>query len=164
MIGAHEAPGQGATNDWLTPQWVLDALGPFDLDPCASEAHPLRCAPRSFTWRDNGLVEPWGDAFVFCNPPYGPHVGKWLAKMVDHQHGIALVFARTDTTAMQAALKACDAVLFVAGRLHFVRPHDLEEARGNSGAPSMLLAFGAEAVRRLGASGIAGAFFEAYGR
>ena len=55
-VGSHETPGQGATNDWLTPQEVIDALGPFDLDPCASEVDPNRVAPRYYTWRENGLA------------------------------------------------------------------------------------------------------------
>ena len=25
-----------STDDWYTPQWLIDTLGPFDLDPCAS--------------------------------------------------------------------------------------------------------------------------------
>lgn len=60
-MNAHERPGQGATNDWLTPRWIVDALGPFDLDVAASEADPFRCAPRGFTWRDDGLTTPWSD-------------------------------------------------------------------------------------------------------
>jgi hypothetical protein len=28
--------GQGLTQVWLTPKWILDPLGPFDLDPCAN--------------------------------------------------------------------------------------------------------------------------------
>lgn len=23
------------TDEWYTPKWILDALGSFDLDPCA---------------------------------------------------------------------------------------------------------------------------------
>lgn len=31
----HEKPF-GNTDVHLTPKWVLDGLGPFDLDPCAN--------------------------------------------------------------------------------------------------------------------------------
>jgi len=34
-IGGHHSP-KAVTHDWITPQFVLDALGRFDLDPCAS--------------------------------------------------------------------------------------------------------------------------------
>lgn len=30
-----EQPGEGATNEWLTPPRLLSRLGQFDLDPCA---------------------------------------------------------------------------------------------------------------------------------
>ena len=23
------------SDEWYTPKWIIDALGPFDLDPCA---------------------------------------------------------------------------------------------------------------------------------
>ena len=25
------------TDEWYTPKWIVDALGSFDLDPCAPE-------------------------------------------------------------------------------------------------------------------------------
>lgn len=25
-----------STDDWYTPRWLIDTLGPFDLDPCAA--------------------------------------------------------------------------------------------------------------------------------
>jgi len=31
--GGHEAPVKGATNEWYTPPYILEALGPFDDDP-----------------------------------------------------------------------------------------------------------------------------------
>lgn len=66
---------QGITTDsWITPKWIIDRLGTFDLDPCACEPQP-------------------------CNPPYGRSLGIWLERMALHNNGIALVFARTDTRA-----------------------------------------------------------------
>jgi hypothetical protein len=154
-MAGNELPGQGKTNDWLTPRWILDALGPFDLDPCAFAGDPTRCAPIGLTWRENGLTHAWGRAFVWCNPPYGPHVGKWLQRMEAHQNGIALVFARTDTKAINPYLFLARATLFIEGRLVFETP-DQRLAKGNAGAPSILLAFGAEAEERLRESKIPG--------
>src|SRR5208337_2089549 len=34
-ISGHEPPYRGRTEEWLTPRFILDALGPFDLDPSA---------------------------------------------------------------------------------------------------------------------------------
>jgi hypothetical protein len=39
-ISGHEQPYKGETNDWLTPRYILDALGKFDLDPCAALDRP----------------------------------------------------------------------------------------------------------------------------
>ncbi len=34
-----------ATDTWLTPKFIIDALGPFDLDPCACpNPRPFDCA------------------------------------------------------------------------------------------------------------------------
>jgi len=147
-MNAHERPGQGATNDWLTPRWIVDALGPFDLDVAASDSDPFRCAPRGFTWEVDGLGQRWGDCFVWCNPPYGPHAGRFVTRLAEHGNGIALVFARTETRTFSPALARASAVLFIAGRLRFERA-DGGPAGSNAGAPSMLLGFGDEARARL---------------
>lgn len=115
-ISGHEKPYEGSTNVWLTPKGLIDALGPFDCDPCAAEPRPFDIATVNYTEADNGLSKQW-NGFVWCNPPYGPWVGAWLERMREHGNGIALVFARTDTKAMQTALHAADAVFFLAGRL-----------------------------------------------
>jgi hypothetical protein len=154
-IGSHEKTNGGETNDWLTPQWVLDTLGPFDLDPCASEFFPSRVAPVYYTWRENGLAQDWGGAFVFLNPPYSNHVGKWLTRLADHGNGIALVFARTETKAFNANLSRATSILFPEGRLSFIRATD-GRSTGNAGAPSLFAAYGEVAAERLHDSSIHG--------
>ena len=70
------------TDDWATPQDLFDALDAefhFTLDPCSSEQNH-KC-DRYFTKEDNGLLHDWGGGeSVFCNPPYGKEMYKW----VDH--------------------------------------------------------------------------------
>lgn len=126
----------------------MDELGPFDLDPCAADPRPFDCATVNYTEADDGLSKPWR-GFVWCNPPYGPWVGTWLERMRQHAHGIALVFARTETKAMQAALHAADAVFFLAGRLKFLRGKPPFDSDNNAGAPSMLLGYGTTARVKL---------------
>jgi hypothetical protein len=148
-ISGHEKPHEGETNIWLTPQDVVDDLGPFDLDPCAADPRPFDIGVTNYTELDDGLGKAWA-GFVWCNPPYGPHVGAWLGRMREHSNGIALVFARTDTKAMQSALREADAVFFLAGRLTFLRSEaPFELARQNAGAPSVLLGYGVVAYERL---------------
>lgn len=46
-------------DEWLTPQNILNALGPFDLDPCAPINRPWDMAARHYTVADDGLSKPW---------------------------------------------------------------------------------------------------------
>lgn len=155
-IGAHERPNQGETNVWLTPRHIIDALGPFDLDPCAATNRQWDCAKRNIIEAEDGLRRDWS-GLVWMNPPYGDNLGKWFAKLIEHRNGISLTFARTETAAVQIALGEADAALFPSGRFYFHREDGTTE--GNAGAPSMFLAFGMEAVARLLKSGIEGVFF-----
>ena len=60
--------GTATTHDWLTPPEILEALGPFDMDPCASQFQPWRTAAQQFTIEDDGLAREW-QGRVWCNPP-----------------------------------------------------------------------------------------------
>ena len=156
--GHHRAPG-GGTDEWLTPRWIIDALGPFDLDPCAPAVQPWPTAAHRYTAAENGLLQRWAGR-IFCNPPYGRAVGAWIARLAGHGRGTALVFARTETAWwFRWVWPAATALLFVEGRITFCRP-DGEPAKlgHNAGGPSVLIAYGLEDADRLAESGIAGAF------
>lgn len=146
-MGPHAKQGRGLTDTWITPPEIIAALGPFDLDPCAAPKQPWPCATRSYTIADDGLAQPW-EGRVWCNPPYGPAVGKWLGRLADNGDGIALVFARTETIWFQAAACRADAILFPARRITF-RREDGSVPKFNGGAPSAFLAFGGACVARL---------------
>ena len=155
-LGGHQSARMDK-DEWLTPQDVLHALGPFDLDPCAPIAPPWRMAERTFNVADDGLVQPWR-GFVWCNPPYGRLAAAWLARLAQHGTGIALVFARTETEMFfDHAWMRASSMLFLRGRLFFHHVNG-ERAVANSGAPSVLLGFGAEADQRLLRCGFAGSF------
>jgi hypothetical protein len=62
-IGSHEST-VNEKDVWLTPPEIIEALGPFDLDPCAAINQPWPTAKNHFTLHDNGLVQPWGGASV----------------------------------------------------------------------------------------------------
>lgn len=146
--GSYHNSGQGETNVWLTPRWVIDTLGPFDLDPCAAPSpRPFDTAREHVTFPDDGLAASW-HGMVWLNPSYGPHVTEWILRLAAHGNGIALVFARVDTQWAQAALAASTAVVFPSGRLTFLRP-DGRPGRGAAGASSMFIAYGPDAAKRL---------------
>lgn len=148
-IGGHQRAYQGRSDEWLTPPFILDALGPFDLDPCAPVIRPWDMAAKHYTVEDDGLAQPWAGR-VWLNSPYGPQTTRWLENMVRGKHfGTALIFARTDTDMFHRWVWAsADAVLFIRGRLKF---YDVRGkiAKDNAGGPSCIVAYGADDALRL---------------
>lgn len=155
-MGAHQSAA-ALSDDWITPREILDALGAFDLDPCASVTQPWPTATRQYTIYDNGLLKEWTGR-VWMNPPYGQRAKRWLARLSEHGNGIALIFARTETDMFfRYVWGKADALLFIRGRLFFCRPNG-ERATGNAGAPSVLVAYGAANAEILAKCGIAGKY------
>lgn len=156
-IGGHHS-NQPQTVEWLTPPEIIAALGPFDLDPSVPEIQPYPTAMRTFTRRDNGLLQRWNGR-VWLNPPYtNSEIGRWLARMAEHNCGTALIFARTETEAFFSHVWAhAHALLFMRGRINFHLP-DGSRASGNAGAPTVLCAYGATDAEILAGCEIAGKF------
>ena len=144
-MGSHQSHAAISTT-WLTPPHVLDALGRFDLDPCAHPDWPT--AQRRIVLPQDGLAAEWSGR-VWLNPPYGREVWSWLAKLAEHGDGVALIFARTETDGfVREVWGKADAVLFLHGRLHSHRA-DGTRAEANAGAPSCLVAYGKRNVTAL---------------
>ena len=100
----NEAMFSSNTAEWATPQAFFDELNKefdFTLDPCATPQN-AKCA-RYFTKEVDGLAQSWRGERVYCNPPYGRDIGKWVEKA--HNETLAgggtlvvmLIPARTDT-------------------------------------------------------------------
>lgn len=154
-IGGHHNP-IAKSETWLTPPYILAALGPFDLDPCAPMVRPWDTATRHYTIEDDGLRQPW-DGRVWLNPPYA-HAGKWLHRLAEHGHGTALIFARTETALwFNHVWPRATGILFVRGRLYF-HHRDGKRARANSGAPSVLVAYGPADAAVLAAEPVPGRY------
>ena len=94
-IGSHQSAAM-KNDEWLTPPHVLDALGAFDLDPCAPIDRPWPTAKEHYTIMDDGFSKEWSGR-VWCNPPYGLQAANWLNRLANHGTGTALIFARTET-------------------------------------------------------------------
>lgn len=155
-LGSHQR-SVGKSQVHLTPKWLIDALGPFALDPCAADEEPFRCAEQSYTKEANGLLRPWF-GMVWLNPPFDRYeVGKWIAKLARHGNGICLVHARTEAEWFRPIWSSADLILFLDKRIKFCRPDGTEQP-ANSGAPPVLAAFGAEATNRLAMSDLNGAY------
>ena len=157
-MGGHQGPDMDK-DEWLTPPGIVGALGPFDLDPCAPIIRPWPTAARHYTREDNGLLKEWVGR-VWLNPPYGTPVivTPWMRRMASHNRGIALIFARTETDMFfEEEWNRASAVLFLRGRLIFCHVSG-EPAKANSGAPSVLVAYGPDDRERLEAASLAGKF------
>jgi hypothetical protein len=155
-IGGHQKVRGTRTDTWLTPRAIIDALGPFDLDPCAApDPKPWQTAHTHYTWpAQDGLILPWFGR-VWLNPPYGRALGTWLQRLARHGRGTAFTFARTETKAFHDHVwNEADAILMLRGRVSFCYP-DGRPGR-NGGAPSVAIAYGREDVERLLDSGIPG--------
>src|SRR5699024_1774366 len=153
-IGGHQS-GRAQTTTWLTPPHILDALGHFDLDPCA---HPdWTTADTHICLPDDGLTAEWsGD--IWLNPPYGAETWAWLDRRAEHGRGIALIFARTETAGfVEQVGRTAHAVLFLHGRLHFYDGSGIR-APADSGAPSALIAYGEDMAERLRRARLDGTF------
>ena len=107
---------------WATPQDFFDELNKefnFTLDPCST--HENAKCEKHYTVEDDGLSKDWTGETVFCNPPYGKEIGKWVKKCMESGGGIrvALLPARTDTRRFHDYVYGKAEIRFVKGRLKF---------------------------------------------
>ena len=107
---------------WETPQALFDELNAefdFQLDACALPSN-AKCA-RYFTPDIDGLKQPWRGR-VWCNPPYGREIGKWVAKAASAAESevvVMLLPARTDTRWFHEFIYKRAEIRFLKGRLKF---------------------------------------------
>lgn len=130
------------TDQWATPQWLYDELNKkfnFNLDPCADETN-YKCE-KYFNKEQNGLLQDWGGQRVFCNPPCGREIGKWVQKAHDESKKpetlvVMLIPARTDTKWFHEYIYQKAAIRFLRGRLKF------GDSKNSAPFPSMVVIFG----------------------
>ena len=115
-----------ASGRWDTPQDFYDRLNAefrFTLDPCADDMNH-KCA-KYYTEEQDGLAQDWSGERVFCNPPYGREVHKWVAKCFNEVYGgdcplaVMLLNARTDTRWFHDYIYGKAEIRFLKGRLKF---------------------------------------------
>jgi hypothetical protein len=166
-LGSHQSP-IGASQVHLTPRWILDPLAPFGIDPCANEVRPWDCAALNFTAQDDGLAQLWPESErCWLNPPFHRYqIATWLRRMGQHNRGIALVHARTDTDWFAIVKESASSLFFLDRRVIFLDefgslrtitdPASKHYGKpANSGAPVMLAGYGdvdAEVLAALPAS------------
>lgn len=113
---------------WETPQHLFDELDRefhFTLDPASTDEN-AKC-PKHYTVDDDGLAQSWAGERVFCNPPYGREIAKWVKKAHDEVEAapgtivVMLIPARTDTSYFHDYIyhKDMAEIRFIRGRLRF---------------------------------------------
>lgn len=128
------------TDLWETPQSFFDELDKefhFDLDACAL-SNNAKCK-KYITPEQDGLSVPWNGQTIWCNPPYGRSIGKWVKKAYEtslqNKTVVMLLPARTDTQWFHDYIYFNSEVRFVKGGLKF--GHSLS----NAPFPSMIVIF-----------------------
>lgn len=112
------------SDDWATPQDFFDELNKefnFTLDVCAVSQN-AKCK-RFITPEVDGLQVGWDNEIVWCNPPYGREIGKWVKKASESRGGVCvcLLPARTDTKYFHEYIYTNPraTIRFIKGRLKF---------------------------------------------
>lgn len=139
----------GKSDEWYTPKYIFDALEcKFDMDVAAPDNRQFCHVPSMLFITKNSLSEKWL-GFVWMNPPFGKKNGlePWLDKLMVHGNGIGLTPDRTSAPWWQKAAKGCHALMFVSGKIKFIKPDGtLGESPSNG---TTLFAYGEEAVKAL---------------
>jgi phage N-6-adenine-methyltransferase len=145
--GGRNVHFSSADSTWETPQTVFDALDAefgFDLDACATP-ETAKCE-QFFTEADDALLQDWRGV-VFCNPPYGRDIGRWMRKAylsaLEGATVVCLVPSRTDTRWWHEFAMRRE-VRFLRGRLKF------GGARNSAPFPSAVVVFRGEALSSAG--------------
>lgn len=131
--------------DWETPADLFLKLHnkySFDLDAAASKKNAK--LPNYFTEQEDALKQLW-EGNVFCNPPYGRKLGKWLEKAyAEHERDpnrviVFLIPARTDTSYWHKYIFGKAKIEFLRGRLNFEQNG---EKNNRAPFPSALVIYG----------------------
>lgn len=154
-FNGHEELGRDVDVDtWLTPRYILDHLGPFDLDPCAASENPNWVARRFFTKGNDGLSVGWSGR-VFMNPPFSNTV-PWLQKHSEYGNGISLVPATVESRVWRSHVwPKAKVILLLHGRTRFCNP-DGSSTQGRPRRSIALIAWADEDARILEAAPFAG--------
>lgn len=114
------------SDEWETPQELFNELNKqfnFTLDPCSTDENH-KCN-KYYTQNNDGLKQNWENEIVFCNPPYGNSISKWVEKCYKESLKgatiVMLIPSRTDTKWQHKYIfEYAKAICFIKGRLKFI--------------------------------------------
>ncbi len=144
-------------NRWRSPATLVEPVriafnGVIDLDPATESSNPTG-AVQFFTEAQDGLKSPWPPVRIFLNPPYSP-IQPWIYRALEAEANGARIYAlvpvRTDAPYHHRLMAAATDVLFLKGRVRFIR---LDGSKSGSPAfASMIVGLGIS-VRRIKLAG-----------
>jgi len=138
-------------NDCLrTPKYITDALGTFNLDPCAGEHTNIATFNLWDGRGENGLTAEW-NGFVWCNPPFSQKE-IWAQKMIEHNNGILILPERGSAPWFGPLAKKTGCYFVMGKKINF------EGGSSSNNLGSILFPFGDLAVQRIAQSGLPGHF------
>lgn len=126
-------------DDWETPQKLFDELNKefnFTVDVASSDNNYK--VNKHYTIKENGLVQNWNNERVWCNPPYGRTIEKWVEKAWNSSALVVMLLpVRTDTKWFHKYIYKKDIVeiRFIKGRLKF------GDSKNSAPFPSMIVIF-----------------------
>lgn len=119
-----------ASDRWSTPTDLFQDLNRefnFNLDPCPLDGDKDGSAR---------LINPWTGKRVFCNPPYGPKITRFLECAKDAELAVFLLPSRTDTRWFHdLVLGKASEIRFLRGRLKF------GDSKNSAPFPSMIVVY-----------------------
>jgi phage N-6-adenine-methyltransferase len=143
---------------WCTPKWITDAIGEFDLDPCANERSHVQ-ATKYFELDargEDGLVlaaDTPRKSRVFINPPYSD-VMPWI-EAYKHTRFCFLLKLDPSTKWFEALLEHTGEILLPRGtRIQFEAPDGVppDKSKANQFPHALFYAYGDDAddaIRKL---------------
>lgn len=125
----------------VTPQYIIEGLGPFDLDPCAG----IETNHGNVNYRiengEDGLTLPW-KGFVWCNPPFSEKM-RWVQKMAQHSNGILLLPERGSAPWFGPLAEFCNFYFVMGRKINFIG------GSSSNNVGSVLFPFGVKAHQRI---------------
>ena len=125
--------------EWETPQKLFNELNKyfkFTVDVASSNSNYK--VQKHYTKNEDGLIQNWDNEIVWCNPPYGKEINKWVEKAYKSNClCVMLLPARTDTRWFHKWIYKKDNVKieFIKGRLKF------GNSKNSAPFPSMIVEF-----------------------
>lgn len=136
-------------NDCLqTPKWVYEALGEFDLDPCAGLDTTIAKTNWCIERGEDGLLRKWF-GFWWTNCPFSQKED-WIDKAFEWPNGIMVLPERGSAPWFGPLVSRLGKYFVMGKKINYIG------GPSSNNLGSVLLPFGEEAEKRIKGSGLPG--------